>query len=99
MEPAVDELFGTAPDIASSEVTLGRKIGEGQFGSVFEGRCRGIVVAVKVLHETQMSQEDIEDFKKEVGIMVHLRHPNIVLLMGACYEEEKIYDCYRIDEH
>jgi serine/threonine protein kinase len=83
------ESFGHAPDISSNEVSMTKKIGEGQFGLVYEGKCRGVTVAVKVLHTTEMSEEDIEDFKKEVGIMVHLRHPNIVLLMGACYESSK----------
>jgi len=82
----IDDVFGQAPDISNTEVTLGKKLGEGQFGAVFEAKCRGLTVAVKVLHETEMSSEDIQDFKNEVGIMVHLRHPNIVLLMGACYE-------------
>jgi serine/threonine protein kinase len=81
--------FGHAPDISSNEVNMAKKIGEGQFGLVYEGKCRGVTVAIKVLHAVEMSSEDIEDFKKEVGIMVHLRHPNIVLLMGACYESSK----------
>jgi serine/threonine protein kinase len=81
--------FGHAPDVSSNEVQMNKKIGEGQFGAVYLGKCRGVSVAVKVLHATDMSQEDIDDFKKEVGIMVHLRHPNIVLLMGACFESSK----------
>jgi len=83
------DAFGTAPDISQNEVVLGKKLGEGQFGVVYEGKCRGVTVAIKILNQTQMSQEDIDDFKNEVGIMVHLRHPNIVLLMGACYETGK----------
>eukprot|EP01129_Flabellula_baltica_P007123 TRINITY_DN2737_c0_g1_i2.p1 TRINITY_DN2737_c0_g1~~TRINITY_DN2737_c0_g1_i2.p1 ORF type:complete len:437 (-),score=100.28 TRINITY_DN2737_c0_g1_i2:69-1379(-) len=33
-----------------------------------------------------MTEDDIQDFKDEVSIMVHLRHPNILLLLGACYD-------------
>jgi serine/threonine protein kinase len=84
-----DDVFGKAPDISHNEVTLGKKLGEGQFGAVYEAKCRGVTVAVKVLHATDMSAEDIEDFKNEVGIMVHLRNPNIVLLMAACFDVGK----------
>jgi len=33
-----------------------------------------------------MEQQMLDEFKKEVEIMIHLRHPNVILFMGACYE-------------
>jgi len=75
-----------APDIQSSEVKIVEKIGGGCFGTVYKGICRGKDVAVKKLHQHTLIDTALEEFKKEVDIMTHLRHPNIVLLMGACTE-------------
>jgi len=41
---------------------------------------------VKKLHVHEMEQQTLDEFKKEVEIMIHLRHPNVILFMGACYE-------------
>jgi sterile alpha motif and leucine zipper-containing kinase AZK len=76
-----------APDIQSSEVKVQEKIGTGCFGTVFKGSCRGKDVAVKKLHQQVLADSALEEFRKEVEIMTHLRHPNIVLLMGACTEQ------------
>ncbi|PNX74450.1 serine/threonine-protein kinase CTR1-like protein, partial [Trifolium pratense] len=40
-------------------------------------------VAVKILMEQDFHAERFKEFMREVAIMKHLRHPNIVLLMGA----------------
>jgi serine/threonine protein kinase len=54
------------------------------FGKVFKGTLRDIVVAVKELKSKKI--ENIEQFQAEISIMAHLRHPNIVLFMGASYD-------------
>nr|XP_043630588.1 U-box domain-containing protein 33-like [Erigeron canadensis] len=55
------------------------KIGEGAYGSIFRGFLRHTEVAIKILH----SQESSE-FQQEVNVLSKLRHPNIVILLGAC---------------
>jgi len=40
-------------------------------------------VAVKVFSPTHLSQGQEAEFRREVGIMESLRHPDIVLDMGA----------------
>jgi serine/threonine protein kinase len=45
-------------------------------------------VAIKKLHQQNM--EDLEEFKKEIQFLTHLRHPNIVLFMGACTQPGKL---------
>jgi serine/threonine protein kinase len=72
------------PMIQPGELKLGQQIGEGCFGTVFRGHCRGQEVAIKKLHVTEFEQEVLEEFKKEVSILTHLRHPNIIQLLGAC---------------
>jgi len=76
------------PDIAShyyeldaTQIVMGRKLGEGSFGAVYEGVASGQMVAVKKLFS--MEAKDLQRFQKELAIMCKLRHPNIVLLMGA----------------
>ena len=71
-----------AYEIAAEEVELGAKIGEGAFGTVFKGVWRGGEVAVKQLH-CVTSDEMLAEFFAEVATLSALRHPNILLFMGA----------------
>jgi serine/threonine protein kinase len=75
--------------IRSHEIQLGSKIASGGYGTVYKGKCRGQVVAIKKLHD-QVSGDKLEELKKEVQIMSQLRHPNILLLMGVCPEPENV---------
>jgi len=74
------------PEVEKGEIKLEEKIGGGCFGNVFKGAVRGKTVAIKKLHAQAMDAATLEEFRKEVEIMTHLRHPNIVLFMGACTE-------------
>lgn len=40
-------------------------------------------VAVKVFSPAHLSRGQEEEFRREAGIMESLRHPNVVLYMGA----------------
>lgn len=66
----------------------GKKIilGEGQFGIVYKGMCRASPVAIKVLKSDQITKGKKHEFLREVEIMSspQMRHPNLVLLQGAC---------------
>ncbi|XP_021638386.2 serine/threonine-protein kinase CTR1 isoform X2 [Hevea brasiliensis] len=70
-------------DIPWSELDLKEKIGEGSFGTVYRADWRGSDVAVKILMEQDYHVERFNEFLSEVKIMKRLRHPNIVLFMGA----------------
>lgn len=79
-------------------------MGKGQYGKVYKGKCRGEHVAVKVLFKDNKnwSRAVVEAFEKEVEIMSQIHHPNVgmlvvlfstyalVLLMGACTEEDNM---------
>jgi len=82
-----------APEIRAEEIILGEKIGSGCFGSVYRGKCRGFNVAIKQLLKQNLEQKTLEDFRKEVDIMTQMRHPNVVLFMGACTEPGKLAIC------
>ncbi|CAK9168074.1 unnamed protein product [Ilex paraguariensis] len=70
-------------DIPWSDLVLKEKIGAGSFGTVHRADWNGSDVAVKILMEQDFHAERFKEFIREVAIMKRLRHPNIVLFMGA----------------
>ncbi|CAJ1936645.1 unnamed protein product [Sphenostylis stenocarpa] len=70
-------------DIPWEEITMGDRIGLGSYGEVYRGEWHGTEVAVKKFLYRDISGELLEEFKSEVQIMKRLRHPNVVLFMGA----------------
>ncbi|XP_071930580.1 uncharacterized protein [Coffea arabica] len=71
-------------NIEFSELTIQTRIGIGFFGEVFHGIWNGIQVAVKVFLEQDLTLENIEDFCTEISILSRVRHPNVILFLGAC---------------
>ncbi|CAI9087273.1 OLC1v1021308C1 [Oldenlandia corymbosa var. corymbosa] len=71
-------------NIEFSELTVGTRIGIGFFGEVFRGMWNGIQVAIKVFLEQDLTVENIEDFCTEISILSRVRHPNVILFLGAC---------------
>ena len=72
----------------ASEVILVEKIGRGAFGEVHRGTHRGTPVAVKTLLE--IDSVSVERFRAEILLMKDLKHPYIVLLIGAAWSSELI---------
>ncbi|KAL5807519.1 hypothetical protein ACOSQ4_030252 [Xanthoceras sorbifolium] len=70
-------------DIPWSDLVLKERIGAGSFGTVHRADWHGSDVAVKILMEQDVHAERFKEFLREVAIMKRLRHPNIVLFMGA----------------
>ncbi|XP_051144325.1 calcium-dependent protein kinase 26-like [Andrographis paniculata] len=70
--------------------TLGRKLGQGQFGTTYlcTEIATGIDYACKSISKRMLiSKEDVEDVRREIQIMHHLAgHKNIVTIKGA-YED------------
>lgn len=62
LHPTTDEW-----EVDPEELTLGEELGSGQFGLVFEGRWRDKKVAVKMIREECMSDEE---FKEEARVMM-----------------------------
>ncbi|KAH0486999.1 MAG: hypothetical protein KVP17_003354 [Porospora cf. gigantea B] len=66
-----------------ADIVLHEKLGHGATADVYRGTWRGTEVAVKNLKTTNSDQ--MAHLLRELAIMVRLRHPNIVLLMGCSY--------------
>ncbi|VFQ84451.1 unnamed protein product [Cuscuta campestris] len=70
-------------EIPWEEIVIGERIGLGSYGEVYRGDWHGTEVAVKKFLDQDITGESLEEFKSEVRIMKRLRHPNVVLFMGA----------------
>ncbi|BFI43450.1 protein MpMAPKKK26 [Marchantia polymorpha subsp. ruderalis] len=66
------------------ELRIGVRVGIGSFGEVFRGMWRGTEVAIKRLLEQDLTDENTADFCNEISLLSRLRHPNVILFMGAC---------------
>ncbi|KAF3673915.1 Calcium-dependent protein kinase 5 [Capsicum annuum] len=70
--------------------TLGRKLGQGQFGTTYlcTENSSGAEYACKSISKRKLiSKEDVDDVRREIQIMHHLSgHKNIVTIKGA-YED------------
>ncbi|NWX38281.1 MERTK kinase, partial [Notiomystis cincta] len=72
-------------------LSLGKVLGEGEFGSVMEGRLSQsegspLKVAVKTMKLDNFSQREIEEFLSEAACMKDFDHPNVITLLGVCIE-------------
>uniref|UniRef100_A0A9J8BMJ7 receptor protein-tyrosine kinase n=1 Tax=Cyprinus carpio carpio TaxID=630221 RepID=A0A9J8BMJ7_CYPCA len=72
-------------------LSIGKVLGEGEFGSVMEGHLRkpdgtSEKVAVKTMKLDNFSQREIEEFLNEAACMKDFHHPNVIRLLGVCLE-------------
>lgn len=77
-------------EILWEDLTIGEQIGQGSCGTVFHALWYGSDVAVKVFSRQEYSDEVIHAFRQEVSLMKRLRHPNILLFMGAVTSPERL---------
>ncbi|KAL6578041.1 hypothetical protein OROMI_010369 [Orobanche minor] len=69
---------------ATEFFSTSRKVGEGGYGPVYKCYLDHTPVAVKVLRPD--AAQGRSQFNKEVEVLSCMRHPNMVLLLGACPE-------------
>ncbi|CAG6017493.1 unnamed protein product [Menidia menidia] len=88
-----DELQTKLQDvmIMRNLLTIGKVLGEGEFGSVVEGHLKQLdgfteKVAVKTMKLEHFSQREIEEFLNEAACMKDFDHPNVIKLLGVCLE-------------
>ncbi|XP_074332824.1 U-box domain-containing protein 51-like [Apium graveolens] len=59
-------------------------IGEGGYGPVYKGKLDHTGVAIKVLRSGSAAAQGKRQFQQEIEVLSSMRHPNMVLLLGAC---------------
>ncbi|KAK8483239.1 hypothetical protein V6N12_055793, partial [Hibiscus sabdariffa] len=70
-------------EISWDELHIKERVGAGSFGTVHRAEWHGSDVAVKVLTDQDFHDDQLKEFLREVAIMKRVRHPNVVLFMGA----------------
>ena len=79
--------------IDTSEITFGRKLGQGAFGEVWLAQLNGTPVAVKKLHRNRLDEANLKMFRAECELQLSLRHPNLVQLLGGSWTLEDVNVC------
>ncbi|KAJ1423420.1 UspA [Sesbania bispinosa] len=69
---------------ATEKFSPSKKVGEGGYGPVYKGQLDHTLVAIKILNPE--ASQGRKQFQQEVEVLSCIRHPNMVLLLGACPE-------------
>uniref|UniRef100_A0AAZ3R1B0 receptor protein-tyrosine kinase n=1 Tax=Oncorhynchus tshawytscha TaxID=74940 RepID=A0AAZ3R1B0_ONCTS len=87
-----DELKHKLQDVMVDrhKLTLGKTLGEGEFGSVMEGALTHeesvLKVAVKTMKIAICTRTEMEDFLTEAACMKEFDHQNVMRLLGVCLQ-------------
>ncbi|XP_066559828.1 tyrosine-protein kinase receptor UFO [Amia ocellicauda] len=87
-----DELKQKLQDVMVDRhrLTLGKTLGEGEFGSVMEGLLSQeefvLKVAVKTMKIAICTRSEMEDFLREAACMKEFDHLNVMRLIGVCLQ-------------
>ncbi|WOH09194.1 hypothetical protein DCAR_0728649 [Daucus carota subsp. sativus] len=71
-------------EVATDFFSETKVVGVGSYGKVYKCKLDHTPVAIKVLSPDASDRKD--EFLREVEVVSQLRHPHIVLLLGACPE-------------
>eukprot|EP00980_Cylindrotheca_fusiformis_P017785 scaffold5605_cov128-Cylindrotheca_fusiformis.AAC.26 len=74
--------FGGLSMLRATNVTVGKKLGQGSFGAVYRGQWRGVKCALKFIQ-----QSVADELRNECSIMDNIDHPNIVRLYGVVVDD------------
>mmetsp|Transcript_27325 Transcript_27325/g.42696 ORF Transcript_27325/g.42696 Transcript_27325/m.42696 type:complete len:400 (+) Transcript_27325:524-1723(+) len=85
-------------ELPRPEIQLTSKLGEGDGGVIFHAHWRGLDVVAKMLKVereagtvgTQDNAVARADLINEISVLSRLRHPNLVMFLGACTVKEPL---------
>lgn len=73
------------------DIELKEAIGSGSFGKVYRGLYRGKPVAVKRYRALAFGcKTEVDMFCREVSILCRLKHPNVIVFIGACLDDPSV---------
>ena len=73
------------------EIMFNNCLGYGGYGTVYRGRYRGFVVAVKTLKGFSLNSGGRDLFEREMDIASRCRHPCLLQFIGATQEENPLF--------
>lgn len=83
----IESVLGRKTGNIKDGYSLGRKLGQGQFGTTFlcvEKQTNKEFACKSIAKRKLTTQEDVEDVRREIQIMHHLAgHPNVIQIVGA----------------
>jgi len=83
-------------ELPRTEIELTGKLGEGDGGVIFYAHWRGLDVVAKMLKTDSDEPGNVEtaiakaDLINEISVLSRLRHPNLVMFLGACTLQEPL---------
>mmetsp|Transcript_19571 Transcript_19571/g.44775 ORF Transcript_19571/g.44775 Transcript_19571/m.44775 type:complete len:416 (+) Transcript_19571:120-1367(+) len=83
-------------ELPRSEIQLNAKLGEGDGGVIYYAHWRGLDVVAKMLKTEGDHGSAIDgavaraDLINEISVLSRLRHPNLVMFLGACTVKEPL---------
>ncbi|CAI5439248.1 unnamed protein product [Caenorhabditis angaria] len=78
------------------QISLGKKLGNGEFGEVFQGVLsvgvftKDVDVAIKTMKGENVTADEKITFLREANLMLKLHHKNVVRLYGVATQKEPI---------
>ena len=75
-------------NVPRGDVEIDSEIGVGGWGSISIGTFCGQTIAVKCLHPSIVSKDNVSRLRREVHLMAHVRHPNLLLFIAAVFDEK-----------
>jgi len=82
----IDKALVEKAKIKPSEIKMSNVLGVGSFATVYRGYWQRNEVAIKVIKSTKATA-----LIDEAGIMVKIRHPNVVTFLGACLNKPELF--------
>mmetsp|Transcript_37870 Transcript_37870/g.61564 ORF Transcript_37870/g.61564 Transcript_37870/m.61564 type:complete len:194 (+) Transcript_37870:91-672(+) len=71
--------------VPSADIKMENKpIAAGNCAQIYRGFFRGIQVVIKQITDRE-NQHDVKDIRREIALWRTLRHPNIVMFLGASF--------------
>lgn len=80
--------------VATNDFDEALLIGTGGFGSVYKGSFDGGATSIAIKRANPMSEQGVTEFETEIHLLSHLRHNNLVPLLGYCNEDGEMILVY-----
>jgi hypothetical protein len=77
-------------EVPRNQIRMDGEIGRGTGGVVYRAKWRGLECAAKLLSASSQVSIEYFDMINEISVISHLRHPNLVLFLGACTVDEPL---------